>query len=223
MKLSAKVLTLIFLLSSLYFAQAKISSADSDSKIFKTTEIKINFLDLPGKDLKASKWEIAYELRIIENAELMEAVKAETFKYMNEDKQRFGEVIDKGSFTRTNLIDEKNRTVTLNFPLDENVQIHLKKHFAARVPANVEYDDSTKDLFKKQENDSQLFLFYATALIYDAKLKKNIITPFSWILPVRRNPDGKFEMYLEIEADGGIRKGVIVPGKEKSKTIVTRN
>lgn len=221
MKLSAKVLTLIFLLSSLCFAQSEISSADS--KIFKNADIKINFLDLPGKDLKASKWEIAYELRLVDNDTFMEAVKAETFKYMNEDKQRFGEVIDKGSFSKTNLSDETNRTVTLNFPLNTNFQARLAKHFAARVPANIEYDDSTKDLFKKQENESQLFLFYATALIYDAKLKKNIITPFSWILPVRRNPDGKFELYLEIEENGGIKKGVIVPGKEKSKTVVIKN
>lgn len=221
MKLSAKVLTLIFLLGSLCFAQSENSPAES--KVFKNAEIKIKFLDLPGKDLKASKWEIAYELRLFENRELDRAAQDGTFKYMTEDKQRFGEVIDKGSFSKTNLSDEKNRTVTLTFPLNENFQTRLKKHFAARVPANIEHDDSTKDLFLKQEYNSQLFLFYATALIYDAKLKKNIITPFSWILPVRRHTDGKVELYLEIKENGGIRQGVVLPENEKSKTIVTRN
>jgi hypothetical protein len=223
MKLSAKVLILIFLLSSLCFAQSEISLADS--KIFKNAEIKINFLDLPGKDLKASKWEIAYELHLIENAEFMKAVEAGAFKYMNEDKQRFGEVIDKGSFSKTNLSDEKNRTVTLSFPLNENLQAQLKKHFAAIVPANIERSDSTKELFKKQWNESQIFLFYATALIYDAKLKKNIVTSFSWILPVRRHTDGKVELYLEIKENGGIniRCSFVRKGKIKNRCYKSMN
>lgn len=148
-------------------------------KVSKDATIIINFLDLPGVENDKSSWEVAYELRIIDGNSLVNATKTEKLKEMSIEEEKVGDFIGKGSFRKENLSQIVNRRVVLQIPFDEKIQEKLK---------NV-------------GNLRQEFLFYGSAIVFDGKLKKNIIVPLGWVWRYEIYPDAKFGMEFSVETN----------------------
>lgn len=149
----------------------------SSKKIPKEVVIVVKFLDLPGKKNPKSKWEVSYELRIIDTKSSYEATIAGKLKSMEISGEKVGDLIKKGSFKKENLFQTANREFILKIPLDEKMQEKLKN----------------------SESLQQEFLFYGSALVYDGKLKKNIIVPLSWVWRYEIYPDAKFGMEFKVQ------------------------
>jgi hypothetical protein len=174
------LLTLLCLLSSAVYSQKRrlqIIKKAAAVTVPKEATIVVNFLDLPGKENEKSSWEVSYELRIIDEKSYLEAVKMGKLKQMSLDEEKSGDFIAKSSFRKINLSQAGNRQVILKIPFDEKMQEKLK---------------ATQKL-------KQVFLFYSSAIVFDGKLKKNIIIPLSWIWRYEIYPDAKFGMELKIE------------------------
>jgi hypothetical protein len=139
--------------------------------------IVVDFLDLPGRENEKSSWEVSYELRIIDEKSFVEAANAGKLKQMAIDEEKSGDFIAKNSFKKMNLSQAENRQVILKIPLDEK----------------------TRGKLKSAQKLGQVFLFYSSALIFDGRLKKNIIIPLSWIWRYEVYPDARFGMELKIE------------------------
>lgn len=154
-------------------------SKTSTKKIPKEATVFIEFLDLPGIKNTNSKWEMSYELRVIDRKNLFEATKSGKLKSMEIDGEKVGDIVAKGSFKKQNLSQEANRKVSLTIPFDENIREKLES----------------------QSQTPHQFLFYASALVFDGKLKKNIVVPLSWVWDYELYPDAKFGMSFKIEDD----------------------
>lgn len=218
-----KILCTVFLFGLLLavdgFSQAKKEESNTAPK---AATIKITLLDLPGGNLEKSKWEVAYELRIFNEKEFYEAVKSGKLKQMDTE-EKLGVLIGKGNFTKNALSKNENREVVLTVPLDEEIQAKLKNQPQNRI--NLSKVTVTDEIIKKSKEDetkAQVFLMYANALVYDAKLKKTTIIPLSWILPFRRHPDANFEMTLRVEENGGYSNRLVLPSNQKSTTVTIK-
>ncbi len=70
----------------------------------------------------------------------------------------------------------------------------------------------------------QVFVMYANVLVYDAKLKKNIIVPFNWVLPFAHFahfPGANFQMTFQIEENGEFARSMVLPEKSKNSFTIT--
>lgn len=176
---------IIILAFTVTFVQSQKTTPEQSKILTEKTPkealIVINFLDLPGKKNLKSKWEFSYQLRIIDGKSSVEATKAGRLSSMTIEGDKLGDLIDKGSFSKINLSQSKNRQVFLKIPLDEK----------------------TREKLKNNENLRQDFLFYGSALVYDGKLKKNIVVPLSWVWNYEIYADAKFGMEFKIQETEG--------------------
>lgn len=177
------LLILLCLLSYAVFSQTHRSKMTGDItlEVPKEALIVINFLDLPGKENIKSSWEVSYELRMVNAALFDEAGKSGKFKDMLMEEEKVGNLVDKGSFRKINLSQTENRQVVLKIPFDEKIREQLKN----------------------AQKLKQVFLFYGSTIVFDAKLKKNIIIPLSWVWVYEIYPDAKFGMEFKIEENSG--------------------
>lgn len=216
------LLTLVFALN--VFSQIK---NDESNAALKNATIKVTFLDLPGVNLEKSKWEFAFELRIANQKELSDA--SVNGRLNLDDSSKLGEFVAKDSFVKNILSKEENRQVRVTIPLDRQTQDKL----AADIENQNQFeklaaqDKITPESSAERRVKTQNFLMYGNILIYDAKLKKNIILPFNWVLPYTRFahlPGANFEMTFEIKEGGDFAKSVVLPERsKKSMTITTKN
>ncbi|HEY0428721.1 MAG TPA: hypothetical protein VGC76_13150 [Pyrinomonadaceae bacterium] len=205
--LNSFLLIVVFFVSS-SFLQTKVEPLKNSPQ---TASIQINLVNLPGVDNEKTKWEISYELRIISQKEEYQAVKAGKLKQM-ETEEKIGLLVGKGSFSKNLLSKNENRQFKSNLSLTDEIRERLKNQPASQINlAAAVMDEKTIALVKEQENKSQVFLLYATALVYDAKLKKNIIIPLNRVMPFSNHPDANFEMSLKIEDNGTYSVNLIVP------------
>lgn len=182
MKKNFILIALVFTATAM-FAQAqkptpKTSELSTD-KTPKEATVFIELLDLPGIKDTNSKWEMSYELRVIDRKSSFEAIQSGKLKFMEIDGEKVGDIIAKGSFKKQNLSQAANRKVSLTIPFDENIREKLKN----------------------QSKTPRQFLFYASALVFDGKLKKNIVVPLSWVWNYEFYPDAKFGMNFKVEED----------------------
>ncbi len=219
-----KILCTVFLSGLLFavngFSQVKKEESNTTPK---AATIKITLLDLPGVNLEKSKWEIAYELRIASQKELDDASINGRLN-LDADK-KIGEFIGKGSFAKNILSKKENREVILTVPLDEKIQKKLDDELESLNKSNATAPNkNAPDAATERRLKTQNFLVYANALVYDAKLKKNIIIPFNWVLPFTRHtrvPNASYEMTLQIEENGEYGRRWILPEKPKNSTTIT--
>lgn len=217
-----KILCVAFLSVLLFtfnaFSQVKTEEAEAAPK---AAIVKISLLDLPGVKDEKSKWEFSYQLRLITEKEMNEAARTGKLKQMD-DEEKLGVLVGQGNFTKNALSKNENREVTLNIPLTEEIQARLKKQPKNRAKLSASApDEKTIESIKNSQSEAQVFLLYASALVYDAKLKKNLLIPMSWIMPFYRHPDANFAMVFEIAEDGGINRRIIIPENSKSSITVT--
>lgn len=215
------LLGLLLLLSLSVFSQDNKSISASQITPQAAT-IGIKLIDLPGAEFAKSTWETAYELRIINQDGYYAAIKAGKLKQMDGSEEKLGNLIYKGSFTKKELGKKENRELILTIPFDDEIKERLKKEPKDRVNLSTATPDKeTVEKIKEQKKNAQVFLFYANALIYDAKLKKNKIIPLSWIWKFSDYPDADFAMTLEIKKDGGYSRNLVLPADLKNSKIIT--
>lgn len=183
MKKICGLLVLFYSLTFVAFPQAQPPETKKTTVTQTPTEavIAINLLDLPGKNDKKSSWEFSGELRIIDKKSFLEAAKNGKLKQMAIDEEKSGELIGKSSFKKENLSAPENRRVVLNIP----------------------FDDANRKKLSASEASKPVFLFYGTTLVYDAKLKKNIVIPLDWIWYFEVYPDAKFGMDFIVKESAG--------------------
>lgn len=194
-----------------------VSQKQVENPTPKQAEINIKLTNTPGINNQKSTWEMGYELRIIDSDAFYDLAKSGELMKEGSDVKH-GELIAKNSFKKSDLSQTKNRETNLQIPFDEKAIEKLKVELQKLSSNQNASGNKTNAKIKSPETKSQVFLFYANALIYDAKLKKSVIVPFDWILPFSRHPNAKFEMEIEINADGTFNKKVVLP---KSETIIT--
>ena len=219
-----KILSAVFLavLSFAVVGFSQIKQEDSNAAL-KAATIKVTLLNLPGVNLEKSKWELAYELRIASEKELFDAM---TNGRLNLDAdKKLGEFVAKSSFTKNALSEKENREAFLTVPLDQKIQAKLtgELEMLGKSAAN---DKNTPEATAERRLKAQNFVMYANILVYDAKLKKNIVVPFNWILPFARFahfPGANFQMTFQIDEKGEYARSMVLPEKTKnSKTITVK-
>jgi hypothetical protein len=176
--------------------------------------VRILLINAPGINVEGSRWEIAYEFRIANQAAEWEAWKRRKLKGGSEE--RLGELIKEGTLKGT-LRSLENRGIVLKIPFSPEIRERLGNQ--PRDPVKITSGQTTPEdikLLKEQEIKSQIFYFYPVINIYDAKLKKNLIIsqPFSWSFG--NYPDARFELTVEIDRDGGYSIKSSVPAKKSS-------
>ncbi len=219
-----KILCVVFL--SAFFltfdAFPQVEKAESNTAL-KTATIKITLLDLPGVNLEKSKWELAYELRIASEKELFDAMTNGRLS-LDADK-KLGEFVAKSSFTKNALSKKENREAFLTVPLDAKIQERLAGELEM-LDKSAAPNKNTPEALAERRLKTQNFLIYANILVYDAKLKKNIVVPFDWVLPFARFahfPGANFQMTFQITEKGEYARSMALPEKsKKSLTITTK-
>ncbi len=189
-----------------------------ENPIPKQAGINIKLTSAPGINNEKSTWEMGWELRIIDGDTLFDLAKSGELMKDGSDVKH-GELIAKSSFKKSDLSQMKNRETNLQIPFDEKTIEKLKIELQNSFPNQNSPDNKTNAKTRPAEIKLQVFLFYANALIYDAKLKKSVIVPFDWIMPFSRHPNAKFEMTIDINPDGSYGKRIILP--QKSTNTIT--
>ena len=183
--------------------------------------IEIVLLRAPGIDDKASQWEIAYELRITNEAANEAAYFAARKQGKSQgDDARFGELI-KAADLRKPLGSPENHKFVFQIPLSAEIQERLRNQPKERVTAAPGLTSPEK-LLQEQETKFQIFKFYGVINIFDARLKKNILisVPQSW--DFANYPDARFGLTIEINSDGSYRWKTSSPAKTKSPVLEIR-
>lgn len=186
----------------------------------KIATVTYKLLDMPGINNEKSKWEISFELRIISEKEQYEAIKAGKLKRM-QDEEKIGILISKGSFTRNNLSEVKNREISFITPISDEIQEKLRNEPKNRI--NLGKVELTDEVIKKSREDeakANIFLIYANLLVYDAKLRKTTITPLSRVMSYTRYPDAIFGMQFNITENGYDIKPII--SKKQTSNVITK-
>jgi hypothetical protein len=178
--------------------------------------VEIVLLKAPGINDEGSRWEIAYEFRIINQADDWQAWKQGKFKAGG--GERVGELIKEGSVKET-LRSPANRKVVFKIPFSPEIQERLRNQPREQVkttPGQITPEEIR--LLKEQEMKRQIFLFYPVINIYDAKLKKNIIIPASRTWTFAEYPEARFEITVEINDDGSYRAKSSLPTKTNASS-----
>ena len=214
------LITLLFALNN--FSQIK---KEEPKNTLENATIKITFLNLPGVNLEKSKWEMSYELRIATEKQLLDAMTNGRIEDLNAIP-KLGDFVNKGSFTKNDLSKDVNREVVLTIPLDKMIQERLAGDLVnqSEFEKLVAQNKNTRESSAERQMKAQKFVLYANILVYDAKLKKNIIVPFNWLFPFTRFshlPGANFETIFEIKEDGSLEKKVVLPERTKNTKTIT--
>lgn len=191
-----------------------LASAPASQELPKAATVKIVLVNAPGINDEGSRWEIAYQLRIANQATAWDAWKQK--KLAGGSNERIGELIKEGS-ARQLLQSPQDRQFVFKIPFSSEIQERLKnqpKDFVKYTPGKITPQEI--QLLKEQERKSQIFFFYPIISIYDAKLKKDIIIlqPFSWSFS--DYPDARFAIKIEIHDDGSYSFKTSLPARNTS-------
>ncbi|MBA3633491.1 MAG: hypothetical protein H0W58_11905 [Acidobacteria bacterium] len=153
-----KILCTVFLSVLLFVVNGSSQVGREESNTApKMATIKITLLDLPGVKDEKSKWEIGYELRIINQKELNEAMT--NGRLTLDADQKIGEFIAKGSFVKNILANKENREVILTIPLNQKIQEKLADELESRIKSTTVA--ANKNALKpetERQAESQYFL-----------------------------------------------------------------
>ncbi|SRR6266446_2332591 len=177
----------------------------------RTASVEIVLLSAPGINDEGTRWEIAYEFRIANDATLWQAAKQGKFK--NGSRERVGELI-KGGDVKKILRSPENRQVLFQIPLSSEIQERLRnqpRDSIKIVPGKITPEDIR--LSREQEMRMQSFLFYSVINIYDAKLKKTLMIPATFTWSFGSYPQALFGIRVEINSDGGYSLNTSLPTK----------
>lgn len=182
----------------------------------KAATIEIVLLTGPGVNDEGSKWEIAYEFRITNEA----ANEAAFFEARKQGKPqgteaRVGELIKAGDVKQL-LRSAENHKFVLQIPFGPEIQERLRNQ--PREHAKIAPGPRTPEinmLLQEQEIKFQVFMFYSVINIYDARLKKNIIIPVPQEWSFATYPDARFGFKIEINSDVSYRWTTSLPANTR--------
>jgi hypothetical protein len=176
--------------------------------------IEVVLVNAPGINDKTSKMEIAYQLRITNESTFYDALHQGKFNAGSEE--RVGELVREDSVKKP-LRYLKDRKVIFRIPLRAEIRERLRNQPKDRVKLTAASATAENiRLSRAQEKAAQVFLFYSTFNIYDARLKRNIIIPISRTWTFTNYPQAWFEITIEINGDGGYRVNTPLPAKVRS-------
>src|SRR5882672_5967809 len=178
----AKIL-FVFLLISLGLSPVAGTDSRALPKVPKSAIVTIRLLKAPGLNLPGSKWEIAYELRILPESSLWQ----ERAKLKEGSTERAGDLIKKATLAKS-LASSIGQTLLLEIPFPASTLDKLKNQPEDRLAPG-------------EDAKSQIFVFYAVISLRDAKLKKTLTIPVSRLWDFANFPDARFEVNIEINDD----------------------
>lgn len=202
------------------FKDGKLSAPE----IPKAATIEIILLTAPGIDAEGSRWEIAYEFRIINEA----AYEAAYFEARKQGKsegigRRVGELIREADVKQL-LRPAENHKFVLQIPFSPEIQERLKNQPRDRVkvPPGLETREANKSS-QEQESKFQTFMFYSVINIYDARLRKNILIQVPQTWDFANYLDARFGFKIEINNDGSYSWKTSSPAKIRAPVLEIRN
>jgi hypothetical protein len=198
----------------------KLKSQPPAPKIPTAATIEIVLLTAPGINDEGSKWEIAYELRIINEA----ANEAAFFAARKQGKPegRVGELIKEADI-RKPLRPPENHKFVFEIPLSPEIQARLRNQ--PREHLKIAPGPITPESYnasKEQDTLFQIFKFYSVINLYDARLKKNILIPVDQAWSFAKYSDARFGFKIEIDSDGGASWKTTQPANSSSPVIEIR-
>ncbi len=184
-----------------------VSATDSRSvkKVPRSGTVILHLLKTPGLKLPDSKWEVAYELRMLPESRLFE----ERAKLNDRSTEHAGDLIKKGALAK--LLDSlTGQTMLLQIPFNADTLDKLKNQPADRLAPG-------------QDTKSQAFVFYSIISVHDAKLKKTLAIPVCRTWDFANFPEARFEINIEISDDERVdvrssslkTRGITRPGRTK--------
>lgn len=166
------------------------------------TSAVIDFVlsEAPGLSTRKSKWEISYELRLSNEAELWDARKREKASGVGE--VRTGELLKTASIKKS-LESADSRRIHIAVPFSTSTLQALRDEprESIRITASNRTPENLK-LAKEQEVKSRVFLLYAIVSVYDATLQRTVTIPVSRAWGFTAHPDARFDVKIDIHKDG---------------------
>ena len=178
----------------------KLKGQPPAPKIPTAATIEIVLFTAPGIDDEGSKWEIAYEFRITNEADIEAAYFAA--RKQGKPEGRVGELIKEADVGKP-LRSSENHKFVFEIPLSPEIQERLRNQPSehpkvAPGPITAESYKASK----AQDTQFQIFKFYSVINIYDARLKKNLLIPVNQEWTFAKYPDARFGFKIEISSDG---------------------
>lgn len=178
----ARILLVLFAISQA-IALAVATSSRALPEVPRSAIVTIRLLKAPGLNLPGSKWEIAYEFRMLPESRLFEERK----KLNGNTPEHAGDLIKRGT-TAKPLTSSIGQTLLLEIPFDAPTLDKLKNQPKDRLAPG-------------EDAKSQIFVFYSVVSVHDARLKKTLTIPVTRIWDFANFPDAQFEVNIEITDD----------------------
>lgn len=156
MKIRLATMVFVLLLISPRPAPVTGTTLVAVQRVPRSAIVTINLRKAPGLKLPGSKWEIAYEFRVIPESRLW----PERDKLKEGSTERAGDLIKKASLAKS-LASSTGQTLLLDIPFNAPTLDKLKNQPEDRLAPG-------------QDAKSQIFVFYSVISVHDAKLKKNL-------------------------------------------------
>ena len=209
----------ILLLVTNGLSQESKSGQLPSQQVPKSATIEIVLLKAPGIDDEGSRWEIAYEFRLSNEAAIFEAHKQEKSQGA---EVRVGELI-KEADGKKSLRPPENHKFVFEIPFSPEIQERLRTQPKDMVkpPPGAITPEVIKQL-REQEMKSQVLLFYSVINIYDARLKKNIMIPIPTSWTLAKYPNARFEIRIEVNSDGSYSWNRSSPANTSSPILEIR-
>jgi len=176
---------LMMLTSSLVCAAQSDNTRKPPVPTFATVEI---LLDAPGMNLPESRWEINYEMRLVTLEREISALK-------HKEPEPIGDLIKQGTI-KNSLTAADGRKVTINFPLDVEMQSRLRNE-----PPPLTAPTITSEESREYERRAQTFAFRAVAEIYVAGLGGKLVLPLVGSWPYATFHEARFVIKIIIKAN----------------------
>jgi hypothetical protein len=199
--------TILFVLFLTSLGTLAVSGTDSRSlrKVPRSGIVSLHLMKAPGLNLPGSKWEIAYELRMLPESRLFQ----ERAKLADGSTEHAGNLIKRGTLEKS-LSTSIGQTMLLEIPFDAATLDKLKNQPADRLAPG-------------QDTKAQTFVFYSIISVHDAKLKKSLTIPVSRTWDFANFPEARFEINLEISDDESVSvkssslksRGITIPRRTK--------
>ena len=210
----------VFLLVTNGWSQEPKAGQSPAQQIPRAATIEIVLLTAPGIDDEGSKWEIAYEFRITNEA----ANEAAFFEARKQGKSdvRVGELI-KDADLRKPLRSPGNHKFVFEIPFSPEIQERLRNQPGEHL--KIAPGTTTAEFDKLQQDDErkfQVFMLYSVINIYDARLKKNILIPVNQEWSFAKYPDARFGFKIELNSNGSYSWKTSLPLKTRSPAMEIR-
>ena len=182
--------------------------------------VEIVLLTAPGIDDEGSKWEIAYEFRIINEAANETAYFAA--RKQGKPEGRIGELIKEADVGKP-LRSAENHKFVFAIPFSPEIQARLRNQ--PREHPKIAPGPITPESYKaskEQDTQFQIFKFYSVINVYDARLKKNILIPVNQEWTFAKYSDARFGFKIEIDSDGGASWKTSQPANSSSPVMEIR-